>query len=134
ISYAYARVLSVFTDEYPSCEQGLVPTEWDSSRAGAFAAFFVAVVFVGPVVEELIYRGVGFGLLAPYGMWVAVLATGVLFGASHGLLLGLPVLVAFGIVVGWLRAKTSSIYPPMLVHSTFNGVALIAALLVTNPC
>jgi membrane protease YdiL (CAAX protease family) len=133
-SYVYVKALSLFTDENPSCEQGIVPTEWDPDRAGAFAAFFVVVVLVGPVVEELIYRGLGFRLLAPYGVATAVLVTGVLFGASHGLVVGLPVLIVFGIMVGWVRARTRSTYPTMLVHSTFNGVALIAALLVSNPC
>lgn len=133
-SFAYTRLLTAFTDENPSCEQGLVPREWDPDRAGAFAAFFVAVVFIGPTVEELIYRGLGFALLAPYGVLSAILVTGFLFGATHGLVLGLPVLVAFGIAVAWLRARTDSLYPPMLVHSAFNGIALVAALLVTNPC
>lgn len=113
-------------------EQGLVPDGWDSSRAGAFIAFFVAVTLVAPVVEELTYRGLGFALLAPYGPWVAILTTGVLFGAAHGLLVALPVLTVFGIVVGWLRARTRSVYPSMLLHATFNGTALIVSVAVTG--
>ena len=111
-------------------EQGLVPDEWDSSRAGAFAAFFVAVTFVAPVVEELTYRGLGFTLLSPYGTWLAIVTTGVLFGAAHGLLVALPVLAVFGIVVGWLRAGTDSVYPSMLLHATFNGTALVVSVAV----
>ncbi len=111
-------------------EQGLVPDEWDSSRAGAFAAFFVAVTFVAPVVEELTYRGLGFTLVFPYGKWVAIVTTGVLFGAAHGLLVALPVLTVFGIVVGWLRARTDSVYPSMLLHATFNGTALVVSVAV----
>ena len=111
-------------------EQGLVPDEWDSSRAGAFAAFFVAVTFVAPVVEELTYRGLGFTLLSPYGTWLAIVTTGVLFGAAHGLLVALPVLAVFGIVVGWLRARTDSVYPSMLLHATFNGTALVVSVAV----
>lgn len=111
-------------------EQGLVPDKWDSSRAGAFAAFFVAVTFVAPVVEELTYRGLGFTLLSPCGTWVAIITTGVLFGAAHGLLVALPILTVFGIVVGWLRARTDSVYPSMLLHATFNGTALIVSVAV----
>lgn len=133
-SIGILQALSLVTDENPTCEQGLAPTEWDGSRAGAFAAFFVAVVFVGPFVEEMIYRGLGFSLFAPYGTWVAILATGVLFGAAHGLLVALPALVAFGIAVGWLRARTRSIYPTVLVHAAFNGIALIASLFVSSNC
>ena len=40
-------------------EQGLTPEAWDSSRAGAYAANFVAVALFGPIVEELMYRAPG---------------------------------------------------------------------------
>lgn len=109
-------------------EQGLVPDEWDSSRAGAFAAFFVVVAFVAPVVEELTYRGLGFALLAPYGTSIAILVTGVLFGLGHGLLVALPVLTLFGVAIGWLRARSDSIYPPMVLHATFNATALVVSV------
>lgn len=124
--WAAAAALAPFLDATE--EQGLVPDEWDSSRAGAFAAFFVVVTFVAPAVEELTYRGIGFTLLAPYGTWVAILVTGFLFGAAHGLLIALPVLTVFGWVVGWLRARTASVYPSMLVHAFFNGTALVVSV------
>ena len=67
-------------------------------------------------------------LFLPYGAGVAILVTGVLFGAAHGLLVALPVLAVFGIVVGWLRVRTDSVYPPMLLHGTFNGLALLVSV------
>jgi membrane protease YdiL (CAAX protease family) len=113
-------------------EQGLLPDEWDSTRAGAFALFFVLVAFVAPVVEELTYRGVGYALMVPYGAWVAILGTGVLFGLAHGLVLALPVLTFFGIAIGWLRMRTDSLYPPVLLHATFNGIALVVSVTVSG--
>jgi hypothetical protein len=71
-------------------------------------------------------------LLFPYGKWTAILATGVLFGLAHGLLIALPVLVVFGIAVAWVRFRTGSVYPGMILHGTFNGVALIASVLVAH--
>jgi membrane protease YdiL (CAAX protease family) len=124
--YAARAAFAPFLDATE--EQGLVPDDWDSSRAGAFIAFFLVVTFVAPFVEELTYRGIGFTLLAPYGTWVAILVTGFLFGTAHGLLIALPVLTVFGIVVGWLRSRTASVYPPMLVHAVFNGTALMVSV------
>lgn len=127
-AFVYSRVLALFGDWDASEEQGLVPDGWDSSRAAPFVAFFLAVTVLAPIVEELTYRGMGMSLLVPYGTLLAVVATGVLFGGAHGLLVGLPVLVVFGVVNAWLRLRTDSIYPPILVHSTFNAVAMMAAV------
>jgi membrane protease YdiL (CAAX protease family) len=109
-------------------EQGLTPSGWHPSHAGAFAANFVVVALVAPVVEELTYRGVGFSLLERYGRWLAIVVTAVLFGASHGLIEGLPVLTIFGIGIAWLRSRTGSVYPGMIVHGCFNGLALVLAV------
>ena len=127
---AYEQALSLFGDFDATEEQGLVPDGWDSSRAGAFVAFFLVVTFIAPAVEELTYRGLGLSLLQPYGTVLAVVATGVLFGLAHGLLIGLPILTVFGIVVGWLRVRTASIYPPIALHAAFNGIALLVSVSV----
>jgi membrane protease YdiL (CAAX protease family) len=111
-------------------EQGLTPDSWDSGRAGAYAANFVAVAFVGPVVEELLYRGAGLTLLARWGAPVAVSATAIGFGLGHGLLLALPALVYFGVVTALLRLQTNSLYPCVLVHCAFNATTLIVAVAV----
>jgi membrane protease YdiL (CAAX protease family) len=128
-AFVYDQLLALFGDWSPTDEQGLVPEGWDSSRAGAFIAFFVVVTFMAPAVEELTYRGLGISLTQPWlGAGLAIIVTGLLFGLAHGLLVALPILAIFGIVVGWLRVRTDSIYPPMALHAAFNGIALIASV------
>jgi uncharacterized protein len=105
-------------------EQGLLPEEWDSDKVVPYIVVGLAITFVGPIAEELMFRGVGFALLAPYGKWVAIIGTGVLFGALHGLLIALPVLSAFGVILGWVRWKTGSVYPCMALHMAFNGIGI----------
>jgi len=110
-------------------EQGLVPKSWDSSRAVPFLANAAVVCLVAPFVEELLFRGLGFGLLRQFiGPWPAILITGVAFGLAHGLVAGLPVLAIFGVTLGWLRWQTGSVYPGMIVHGLFNAMALVAAV------
>lgn len=111
-------------------EQGLTPEAWDSSRAGAYAANFVAVALVGPVVEELVYRGAGMSFFSGFGSATAVGVTAVAFGLGHGLVLALPALVFFGLVIGVLRLRTRSLYPCVLVHCAFNAASLILAVAV----
>jgi len=124
LAFALAPVLK------PGEEQGLTPSGWDASRAGAFAASFAVIVLVGPLVEEATYRGLGYSLLAPAGRVSAVIAVGLAFGLAHGLIAGLPILAAFGAGLALLRAKTESLYPCVLVHAAFNAIALIASVAV----
>ena len=123
-------VLEVAIDPllHPDREQGLTPTHWEASHAGAFAASFVALVFIGPFVEEAQFRGLGYSLIAPYSTVLAILGTGVFFGLAHGLIEALPVLVALGIGLAFLRSRSESIYPGFLVHALFNAIALTLAV------
>jgi membrane protease YdiL (CAAX protease family) len=114
----------------PGNEQGLTPDRWEPRHAAAYVANGVIVCTLVPFVEELTFRGLGFYLLRPYGAWVAIIGTGVLFGLSHGLLLSLPIIVVFGCVLAWIREQTGSVFPGMLLHGTFNLVALVAAVAV----
>ena len=126
VVYAVGAAMSPFVD--PGEEQGLTPDEWDSSRANAFLVNALVVVLVAPVVEELMFRGVGFGLLRKYGAWTAILVTGAAFSAIHGLVEGFPILFAFGVGLAWLRERTGSVYPCILLHGLFNGIALLASV------
>lgn len=126
--FLVAALLSQFLDA--GGEQGLVPKAWDSSRAAPFIANAIAVAVVAPIVEELLYRGLGYGLLTQFMFpFPAILITGLAFGLGHGLVLGLPVLAFFGITLAWLRWQTGSVYPGMIVHGCFNGLALLAVVL-----
>jgi membrane protease YdiL (CAAX protease family) len=107
-------------------EQGLVPQHWQPQHAGAYAANCLVVILVAPFVEELMFRGLGFSLLRRYGAWPAIVLVGLAFGLYHGLPRALPELALFGGALAWLRWKTDSVYPGMLVHATFNTIALMS--------
>ena len=126
--YAVTGIVSAFLDV--AHEQGLTPTGWDASRALPFAANVVVVCAVAPFVEELLFRGAGFSLIAErFGAEPAIVGTGIAFGLYHGLVLGLPILIAFGIGLAWLRDRQDSTIPGMLLHATFNAIALTVSLL-----
>lgn len=93
-----------------------------------------------PLVEELIWRGVVFTLLLTglqkfytkrSSAILAILISGLVFGLLHGnnIFYGVPpafvaiqVLNAaiWGVVYAFARARTGSIYPPMLLHAAMN--------------
>jgi len=129
--YAVEALVSLIPlPESPGKEQGLTPTHWEPSHAGAFAANVVLFAVVAPFVEEVTFRGVGQSLLTAFvGPWPSILLVGLAFGLAHGLVEALLVLVPFGVALAWLRSRTDSVYPDMVVHGLFNGVALAAAVL-----
>ena len=112
----------------PGEEQNLIPDGWDPARAGPFAANFVVVAFLAPVVEELLFRGLGYTLLEPFGRWTAICVTAIGFALAHGLLEGFPLLVLFGGGLAYMRSRVGSIVPGILVHMAFNTVVLLAAV------
>src|SRR4051794_11158612 len=116
--------------ENPGTEQGLTPSGWESSHAGAFAANALLFVLFAPFVEELLFRGLGQSLLRnAIGATPAIVAVGVAFGAWHGLLYALLVLIPFGCALAWIRQRTESVWPGMVVHALFNAFAITVSLL-----
>jgi len=88
---------------------------------------WLGVVLAAPAAEECLFRGFLFrGLMhSRIGPMGAVLLTSALWAAIH-LQYG-PVEIAFifllGIVLGFIRLKTGSIWPPFLVHAVSNLIA-----------
>jgi membrane protease YdiL (CAAX protease family) len=109
-------------------EQGLAPTHWEPGHVAAFATSFAVLTLIGPFVEEATFRGLGYALLERYGRWAAIAVTGVLFGLAHGLVEALPILAALGVGLAWLRSRTSSLYPGVVLHGLFNAIALTLAV------
>jgi membrane protease YdiL (CAAX protease family) len=124
-------VVAAIVDKFGNAdkEQGLIPESFDSSRAAQFAAYATVVVVVAPVVEELMFRGVGYALLEPLGQTAAILLTGLAFALVHGLVIGFAVIASFAIGLGYLRGRTTSIYPCMLLHASFNAFGLAVGIL-----
>ncbi|HYY33604.1 MAG TPA: type II CAAX endopeptidase family protein [Gaiellaceae bacterium] len=106
-------------------EQGLEPDVWRPDRAGAFALNALVAATVVPFAEELFFRGLGVRALLPFGGSAAVWITAIAFGLGHGLLVALPVLIPFGLVLGWVRLRSGSMWPGMLAHGFYNGSALL---------
>lgn len=105
----------------------------------------VAYVVVGPVFEELTYRGVLLQALARRGKWVGIIGSAVVFAAVHfpGLatsgqtgdalwrsaLLYMPPFIFLGIVLAWLTLRSRRLGPAIFLHSGWNLLAAFVLLL-----
>lgn len=111
----------------PAQEQGLVPDEWPPPDSTVFAINVALVVLVGPFAEEMIFRGLGFSLLRPYGRAAAVVGSAAAFAAVHGLLEGFVLVFVLGLGLAIMRELTGSTIPGFVLHATFNAIAIAGA-------
>lgn len=108
--------------------EALQKTEW-----GPLAGWqlFVVAAVVAPLVEELFFRGLLLQAVWRYThhAWLAVLVSGVAFGAVHSQQpqAVLP-LATMGVVLGYVRLRTASLPACIIAHALFNARTMLAAL------
>jgi hypothetical protein len=96
------------------------------------------VVSIGPLVEELLFRGVLLSSIARYvGRGWAIVLTAVFFACVHlpdlsFLWYALPNLALLGLLLGWLRVQSGSIWPAVLAHSMNNLLAVVSWFVMTS--
>jgi hypothetical protein len=100
--------------------------------SGPVAAALVLVIggLVVPLGEELLFRGLGYGVLRRVGRVVAVLLTAAIFALAHGLNVVFAAAFVLGVVNAVLYERTGSIWPPVAAHATFNLTSFVLVLAV----
>jgi|GEM_PF-2047546 len=115
------ELLQVIRNSQPSLSRGLL---------------IVSAVFIAPLAEEFIFRGiVQTGLNYLFGgnrRWHIILAAAFIFMCIH---IGvawqvMPALFALGIILGWLYEKTGSLWPCFVAHAGFNAGNIVLAFYV----
>jgi membrane protease YdiL (CAAX protease family) len=97
---------------------------------GSLPLVLASVVVVGPVSEELIFRGVLLrGFLENYRTWVAILLSSFLFAFIH--LNPWQGASAFflGCLFAWFVARSGSLVPAIAGHVLTNGLGVVAVRL-----
>jgi hypothetical protein len=85
------------------------------------------VAVVVPIVEELFFRGMIYPLLRyRWGAGVAISVSAAIFAAFHFVPLLMPALFFVGLILGYLRERSGSVLPGVLLHAMQNGIALLA--------
>lgn len=112
---------------------------WDPPSAGAITAAFggggvgfvlaaLTVVVLGPVAEEMAFRGVILRAAGDrWGKWPAIVGTAALFAAYHVTAWTVVPLFVLGVALGWLAWVRRSIVSAIALHSLYNGIVVAAA-------
>ena len=92
-------------------------------------------VFLGPILEELCFRGVVFGILEDSGIrpGLIILISSLLFGAMH-ITIPLQMLYAalVALAIGFLRYKYRSVLYTVILHILFNVVGTFVSEGINN--
>ena len=100
---------------------------WTEAPLAASAMRVLAVGILGPIAEELIFRGWFFGMIekrAGVAITVPVTALGwaLLHYSYPWAVIG--VIVVDGLLLGLARWKTRSVFPPIVMHALYNLYAV----------
>ena len=77
-----------------------------------------------PIIEELLFRGLILDSLSEsYGSWASIFISSVIFAILHISSGHLSILNAFwgGMIYGYVRMRTNSLWPSIFLHSMWNG-------------
>ncbi|MBQ3039987.1 MAG: CPBP family intramembrane metalloprotease [Clostridia bacterium] len=111
---------------------------------GSIVVAIIYTVFVAPICEELMFRGLILSALkgkAP--KWAGIVAVAFVFGLIHSFPIGFIYAFSLGILLGWLYYFTNSLLPCIIVHACFNatnylsfipkGIGIYIAMAISVP-
>lgn len=92
----------------------------------SFIISVISTAMIPALVEEYACRGIIFGTLLPYGEGFALLTSSIVFGIMHGNFEQMPFAFLVGLILGYVRIKSGSIWPCILIHFMNNVFSVVS--------
>ncbi|HRX87476.1 MAG TPA: ABC transporter permease subunit/CPBP intramembrane protease [Phycisphaerae bacterium] len=105
--------------------------ETDTQLIDAFSAYslivpLLLISIVPALCEELMFRGFLFsGIRSSAGKWTTIIATACIFAVFHIMLIRFAITASLGVLLGYLRWQSRSLWPSILAHLLHNGVTIV---------
>jgi len=118
----------VFTKTAENIDNSLT---FDPSKPVSFIAISLYVCIVGPILEELLCRGVLLNLCSQVSVKFGIFMSAMLFGIMHmNFIQGVNAFV-MGLILAYIACKSKSLVAPILVHM-FNNTSAVVFTVIAN--
>lgn len=125
VMYAANTVVAVLEELIPSMRHSFDETAQAIYGANIWIQIATAVI-VGPIVEELIFRGLMYvRLKRMFGMGISAVVTGLMFGLFHMNLSQGVYAFIFSFAAIYVYEEYKNICAPILFHMVANGVSVL---------
>ncbi|MEG2597263.1 MAG: CPBP family intramembrane glutamic endopeptidase, partial [Oscillospiraceae bacterium] len=124
----YVSVLEYF--------QVFIPAPDLSLSSGAPIATVLLLIYgclLGPILEEVIFRGFFLKFLQRFGSAFAIVFSAILFSLFHMNTIQLVPPFLIGLILGFVTVQSKSIVPAIIIHGVNNGVCFLMDEGFSNP-
>jgi membrane protease YdiL (CAAX protease family) len=91
-------------------------------------AMGLVIALIGPIAEELVFRGYMWDALERFvPPWAVLVFTSVVFAGYHMEPVHVVPILFTGFFLGWLRLTSGSIFPAIIVHVINNSLGVLSA-------
>lgn len=87
-------------------------------------------VILGPLFEELIFRGTLLKKLRVFGDKTAIIYTAIAFGLFHCNIAQIPFAITAGLILAYTVVKTNNIVYSIILHMILNGLSVALTILL----
>ncbi|MCI7680987.1 MAG: CPBP family intramembrane metalloprotease, partial [Fusobacterium necrophorum] len=98
---------------------------WEGIEKEPYLYVLLAVVVLGPIVEEFMFRGIIFRLLEEQNVYLALILSSLFFGLWHMEFIQSVYAVFLGFATVIVYFRTQTIVYPMLIHILYNFLSTL---------
>ncbi|HMN28216.1 MAG TPA: type II CAAX endopeptidase family protein [Caldilineaceae bacterium] len=98
-----------------------------SMDVGDLLLLLLLIAVIAPIAEELFFRGMVYPVMREHWRptW-AIILNAALFSLVHFIPILLPGLFLVGLILAWVRERSGSLIPGILLHMAQNGLVVLA--------
>ncbi len=98
--------------------------------AGSFLALLLVAAGLGPLAEELLFRGLVYAWFRRHlGVLPSATLSALIFASVHAIPWLIPSFFAIGMVLALLYERSGSLWPAVVAHGSYNAINLVLLVL-----